>query len=257
MMNIGLAMYTVHKHAEEDLPGTLCRVAGMGYRSIEFYGDMVWEAKEVRSAITQAGLSFAGWHVEWRDLQQEHLERTTQYLLEAGCPIAVIPCLGGKWNIGHTPEMESRDIWLSYFDRIEQIREYLAHRQIRLGYHNHEHEFQLSYDGKSLFEFIFDSLSPEMIIEFDSGNCIEGGDDPVRILDKYWDRDMILHMKPYSSRKGFDVVLGDENDENDWMSILDPNRKRYLWMLVESENTVLDEYENASRCLESVKHFTA
>ena len=255
-MDFGLAMYTVHKSAGKDLSGTCERLAETGYRGVEFFGDMIWDPNEIAYAISSSGLAFTGWHIEWRDLQENRIDETIAYLQKSGCSIAVIPCLGGHWQIGHTQEEECRDVWLSHLEKMVKIQAKLAENGIRCGYHNHAHEFQLSYDGKSLFEFIFDNLPDDMIIEFDSGNCIEGGADPLQILKKYRDRDMILHMKPFSLRRSFDLVLGDEDDENDWKKILDPKTKRYLFRLVESESTSLDEFENAKQCLKRAQELT-
>ena len=247
---VGLAMYTIHKSAETDMYNAFMRIAELGYTGIEFYGEQTFDKQLLKKAIADSGLSLTGWHVEWANLQDDTYDRTAEYLAESGCPVAVIPCLGGKWNIGHTREQECRDVWLRYFDKIEEINEKLKRDGMRTAYHNHEHEFMISYDGKKLFDFIFDSLPEDIIIEFDSGNCIEGGDDPLRVLRKYHDREMILHLKPYSKELGFDTYLGAADDENDWRTILDPSVKDYLWKLIESENSVLDEFDNCRLCME-------
>lgn len=251
----GLAMYTVHQHAEKDLYGTFCRLGELGYRGIEFYGEPVVEEALLHRALQDSGLVLTGWHVEWRNLQEDRFSDTVRYLQTVGCPAAVIPCLGGKWQVAHGPAQECREIWLRYTEQINHIAEKLKQEGIRTGYHNHEHEFLLEYDGKKVFDLLFDGLSEDIIIEFDSGNCIEGGDDPLRVLDKYKDRDMFLHLKPYSHAAGFNTVLGAADDANDWRAILDPNKKEYLWLLVESENEVLPEFENAKLCLEGLKAF--
>ncbi len=252
----GLGMYTVHKQVQGDMYGTFCRLGEMGYRGIEFYGEPVFDLKLMKSSLQDSGLSLTGWHTEWKNLQEDRFAETVRYLQAAGCPAAVIPCLGGKWEVAHGPEEECREIWLRYVDEINRICEKLKKEGIRTGYHNHEHEFLLSYGGKKVFDLLFDGLSEDIIIEFDSGNCIEGGEDPMRILHKYHDRDMFLHLKPFSHTAGFDTVLGAEDDANDWGEILDPNNKEYLWLLVESENEKLPEMKNAELCMQGLKKYT-
>ena len=112
-MDFGLAMYTVHKSAGKDLSGTCERLAETGYRGVEFFGDMIWDPNEIAYAISSSGLAFTGWHIEWRDLHENRIDETIAYLQKSGCSIAVIPCLGGHWQIGHTQEEECRDVWLS------------------------------------------------------------------------------------------------------------------------------------------------
>ena len=250
----GMAMYTVQRAVAEDMHAAFARLAGLGYESIEFYGDMTFEPEKIRKAIADSGLRYVGWHVEWRDLQPETIEKTVAYLKACGCPVAIIPCLGSHWQIGHTEDQECREVWVEHLKDMIRIQQRLKKDDIRTGYHNHAHEFELSYDGKKLYDFLFDQLPEDFILEFDSGNCIEGGDDPLRVLTKYKDRDMILHMKPYSRTRGFDIMLGDEDDANDWPAYLDPAlRKPYLAMLVESENRQATEWENAAQCMEYLK----
>lgn len=253
--NIGLAMYTVHQSAKRDLPGTLAQVAELGYTGIEFYGAFPVDAAQVHRVLRRSGLALTGWHVEWRELQPDTFEATAAYLRDVECPLAVVPCLGGKWNIAHMPEQECEDTWKRHIDWLNTTACRLSKEGIRMGYHNHEHEFRLHYRGKPLFDFLFDNLSPEIVAELDSGNCIEGGDDPLRVLEKYRSRPMILHCKPYSQTCGFEVTLGQREDENDWAGMLMPGRYDFLWKLVESECTVLPELENARRCMEGLRRF--
>lgn len=250
---IGIGMYTVHKEAEKNMPETFLKLKKMGYEAIEFYGEPEYEEAMVKRALREADLTLSGWHIEWKNLKQDNLKRTAEYLNRVNCPIAVIPCLGGKWKVAHGPEEESKEIWYSYIEQINEICEKLEREGIRTGYHNHEHEFLLSYDGKKVFDLLFDGLPEKVIIEFDSGNCIEAGENPMRILQKYKKRDMILHLKPFSEFKGFNTILGAEDDLNDWEELLRPENKEYLWLLVESENTKLPEEENAKLCMEGLQ----
>lgn len=255
---IGLGMYTVHQAVKEDLTGSLCKVAQMGCQGIEFYGEMSdFPAESVRAALAESGLEITGWHVEWASLQEEPWADTVEYLHRVGCKTAIIPCLGGKWNVGHGAEQESRDRWLYYIDWMNRMKDRLTAEGIRLGYHNHEHEFLLRYEGKSVFDLLYENLSPDIVMEFDSGNCIEGGADPVRVLQTYADRKILLHLKPYSLTQGFDIILGEAADANDWSAILNVLDVSFEWLLVESENSALPELENARLCLKNLKKYFA
>ena len=163
--------------------------------------------------------------------------------------------MGGKWNVGHDPSGECEDRWLYYTEWLNQVGEQLKGEGIRLAYHNHEHEFFLHYGGKTVYDIMYENLSPDIVMELDTGNCIEGGGDPLKVLEKYRDRQIILHLKPYSRQKGFDVVLGDESDDNDWNAILHQSRTQFEWLLVESENGKLPEMENAGRCIDNLQKY--
>lgn len=252
---VGLAMYTIHNSVQADLRAALEQAAQLGYEGIEFYGEPAFDKTLVRDALAASGLELTGWHIEWRSLQPDIAGRTIAYLNDVGCPLAVVPCLGGKWNVAHAPAQECEDTWKRHIAWLNETAERLARQGLRLGYHNHEHEFLLRYGGKPLFDYLFDSLSQEIVMEFDSGNCIEGGDDPVRVLEKYKARPMILHMKPFSHTRGFETTLGAPDDANDWAAMLAPGRYPFAWRLVESECTVLPEMENVRLCMEGLRPY--
>lgn len=254
---IGLGMYTVHGAVQKNMRDAFIRLSEMGCRGIEFYGEPKdYSAEQVCHALQESGLKLTGWHVEWRNLQEDTFGDTVNYLHTVGCPIAVVPCLGGKWNVGHDSREECRDRWLYYIESLNGINEHLDREGIRLAYHNHEHEFQLRYDGQSVFDLLFENLAPGVILELDSGNCIEGGGNPLSVLQKYKEREILLHLKPYSHEKKFDVVLGDNEDANNWQEILHSSVADYgidfQWLLIESENRALSEMENARLCIENL-----
>lgn len=253
---IGLGMYTVHRSVKEDMQGTFSRLAQMGYGGIEFYGEPgEYEARTVRHALESNKLEMVGWHVEWRNLQEASLGKTVDYLHAIGCPVAVIPCLGGKWNVAHDMSRECKDIWLYYAEKMNRLNDFLRKEGICLGYHNHAHEFSLQYEGKTVFDLLFENLEPSVIVELDTGNCIEGGGEPTEVLRKYCDRNILLHLKPYSREKGFDTVLGAPEDANDWQEILNEAGVKFDWLLVEGENEMLPGMENARLCMEGLRKY--
>ena len=252
MNTIGLAMYTVHQAAEKDLAKTLAELRTMGCEAVEWYGTI---PQNLGGELAKSGLRLAGCHTEWRDLQEDRYAETVRTLKEIGCPVAVVPCLGGKWNIGHTAEQECLDVWLRYTDWLNALAPRLAADGLRLAYHNHEHEFLLHYGEKTVFDLLYENLASEIIMEFDSGNCIEGGGDPAAVLRRYAEREVMLHLKPFSRTDGFNVLLGAAKDANDWPAILSAHPFREL--LIESEAANMAEMANAQACIASLRGMMA
>lgn len=251
---IALGMYTVFQNAQKDFEGTIHQVAQMGYQGIEMYGEPSdFPAARVADALREEGLTLTGWHIEWRHLQEDTLERTVDFCAEAGLPCVIIPCLGGRWAVAHTPEQECEALWDGYLERMEIIRSRLKKAGIRLGYHNHEHEFQIRYGGRTLFDKLYGALNRNVVMELDSGNAIEGGADPVRVLKAHGERKVFLHCKPYSHKNAFDVAIGEAGDANDWGGMVRAAGENCEWMVVESESTRLSELENARVCIEGLK----
>lgn len=252
---IGLGMYTIYSDVLEDMAAAFRNLAVLGYDGIEFYGEPTYDIDIVKRALDASGLQLISWHIEWRNLQPDTIARTIRYLKDVGCKRAIVPCLGGKWNVAHTPEQECRAIWEDYTIWLNAVAARLNDQGIATGYHNHEHEFLLKYDGERVFDILFQRLEPSIIMEFDSGNAIEGGADPVDELMKYKGRPVLLHCKPYSARAGFNTVLGAQDDLNDWKKILSACKADCLAFLVESESTVGTGMENAKACIGGLRKF--
>lgn len=256
--DVALAMYTIHREVEQpgDLRVAFLRLGEMGYRGVEFYGSpQSFAPALVREALADASLRLTGWHVEWSSLQPDTIGDTAALLGQAGCPVAIISCLGGKHEIAHTRAEECREVWERYAAGMNRIAAQLAGQGIRLGYHSHDHEFRLRYDGKCVHEILFGALDPAVIMELDSGCCIQGGGDPAAVIRRNRGRDMFLHLKPYSRTRGFDILLGDEDDAHDWPGILAALDDRCLGLLVENGSEAFDGFELAEGCLAGLRRF--
>lgn len=245
---LSIQMYTVHEHAWNNLEDTMHRLAEMGYQGIEYYGHhSLFQAKDVAKMETHTGVKMLGWHTEWADLQEDTYEETVSYLESAGCPLVIVPCLGGEWNIGHTKEEECREIWLRYIDWLNELSEKLSARGIRLAYHNHDHEFLLRYEGKRVFDMLFENLNPDIMLEFDTGRAICAGVDCCEVLRQYGARDALIHLKPYSEMNRYESFLGDVEDCNNVREILRAYPGEFQWIMLESENRDIGELENAQK----------
>lgn len=252
---IGLGMYTVYNDVLADMVDAFNKLAALGYEGIEFYGEPEYDINLVKKALDVSGLKLTSWHIEWRNLQIETVARTLSYLKAVGCSRVVVPCLGGKWNVAHTPDQDSRALWEDYTIWVNALSLRLRDNGMMLGYHNHEHEFMLKYDGERVFDILFQRLEPSVIMEFDTGNAIEGGADPAEELKKYKGRPVLLHCKPFSTSAGFNTTLGAPDDRNDWKNILAACKTDCLAYLVESESTMGSGMENAKACIEGLKRF--
>ena len=254
LKHVALGMYTVHKSSARDLTGTLCKLKEIGYEGIEFYGEPAdFPPEQVCRALEASGLELTSWHIEWRNLQPDTIEDSIQYFRKVGLRRVIIPCLGGQWNVAHSAAEECEQVWLDYLPRIEQIRVRLKAEGIRLGYHNHEHEFALRYSGRTVFDLLYGNFNEDMIMEFDSGNCIEGGGDPVQVMKEYPARRKLIHLKPWGPETGFEVTLGDKGDVNDYPGLITAAGETCEWLIVESEDFREDELINAQKCFASLE----
>lgn len=250
-MKLGLGLYTVYDGLKADLDDTLRRTAEMGYTGVEFFGPAFWRHEEVRDSLARNGLAVCGWHTEWRLLQEDTLRGTIAYHQAIGNPTLVVPALGGPWNIAHTAREDCEAVWSAHAKWMRELAKLLEGEGMRLGYHTHAHEFSLRYaSGRRPYDILAEEC-PNVILELDTGNCIEGGGDPVAALRESRNSKLV-HLKPFSHTREFNILLGDEDDANDWPAIVRQCREDGAeWLLVEDEAGGLgDKFVVARRCFE-------
>lgn len=115
-----LGCATVARELETDPAGTLQKIRGLGYTSVEYYGEPALPPEEVAALLTENGLALNGWHIEWRHLQPGTVENTIAYCKKAGLQRVVIPCLGSRWEVGHTLAQECKEVWFAYLPRLNK-----------------------------------------------------------------------------------------------------------------------------------------
>lgn len=254
-LHCSLGAYSIYGALTQDASAALKKAADCGYSSIEYFGEPDIAPQVLKTMLCDAGLRLNGWHIEWRHLQPETIAETIDYCHAVGLKRVIVPCLGGQWEVAHTHAEECKEVWQRYAKRFTELSTIFAAEGIEFGYHNHNHEFALSYDGKTVFELLFDSLPPEIIIELDTGNAIEGGADPVKFIRRYsqMGRKILIHAKPYSKKKGFDVTLGDPDDDNDWTGIFRAFDTRETEIIIECESQARPPFALIEDSLAAVK----
>jgi sugar phosphate isomerase/epimerase len=235
-MRMALAMYTVYEELKRDLDHTLSALRLMGYQGVEFYGEAMWPAATVKELLARHQLEICGWHVEWKLLQRETIRNTIDYHKELGNPNIIIPCLGGPWNIGHTDEENNSATWLRYAEEMNRIADRLEAEGMHLGYHTHAHEFEDHFDGVTPWDILLNHTKRSVFLELDTGNCLEGGADPVVALKQAAGRLKVVHCKPFSAQFGTEAGIAAAGDLNDWPSIVEHCKAGGCeWLAVENE----------------------
>ena len=65
LKRVGLQLYTVRDAMQKDVPGTLARVAQIGYKEVEFAGYFGQSPKEIRELLKKNGLTSPSSHVAY------------------------------------------------------------------------------------------------------------------------------------------------------------------------------------------------
>jgi sugar phosphate isomerase/epimerase len=195
-----LQLFSVRKQCERDLPGTLSRVAEIGYEAVELAGNYGRQPAELRALLDQRGLQCCAAHVPFESLLDPELQMTVEFHKALGNQNLIVPGL---------PEQatQSHQAWRATARRFAQIADRLRSHGIRLGYHNHAVEFK-ALAGEIPWVTFFRNTSDQVFIELDLGNAGYGGADPIAMLKRFPGRVRFVHVKDYSASEA-DLMIGD------------------------------------------------
>ncbi len=246
----GVQLWSVREEVKQDLPGTLRRLADMGYEGVEFCGAPSAPAPEIKDMLAATGLACCGWHVLFDNLKDDRIEETVEFHKSLGNPYLIVPFLGGIETLAGWRERAA------FFNILSQK---LARSNLRVGFHNHRGEFE-PLEGKRPHDVFFANTDAGVIMQLDIGHAAGGGVDPLDVIKRYPGRAVTVHAKPYSLEAGReDVKAGYRpcigEDGLPWPEILDTCRHTggTLWCIVEYESDAYPSLVAVERCLKALQ----
>ena len=245
---VGVQLYSVREDCARDLPGTLKALAKMGYAGVEFAGYYDHPAKELGKMLDDLGLKCCGTHIRLDTLLGDALAQSVEFNLELGNPYLIVPSLAPE-------RRSSRAAWLETAALFNQISTQLAKHGLRSGFHNHSEEFailegEVGFDTG--FDLFFGYTQKEVIMQFDIGNAIHGGGDPLACMKRYPGRAGTIHLKEYAANNN--KALVGEGDVP-WQSIFEWSEKDggVEWYIVEQESYPVTPLEAVEKCLDALR----
>lgn len=188
---VGLQLFSVRKECKADLPGTLKRVAEMGYEGVEFAGWYDRTAAELRDMTAEVGLQIAGAHLSLDVFDADKFEETVEFHKTLGNKFLIVAGIPKEQH-------GSKQAWHKTAARLNKAADKLAPHGMRTGYHNHWAEFT-EVDGELPWDIVFGNTKPEVIMQADAGNALRTGCRIEQFFEKYPGRSPTTHLKEYSS----------------------------------------------------------
>jgi sugar phosphate isomerase/epimerase len=241
VLPFGIQLYSVRDHLAKDAPATLAALKEAGYDAVELFDVKPKEAKAWRKMLDKAGLKAAAAHVNF-DAVTKRTKKVAKMARILKFEDIVVPWL----------KLDGRDAWREAAEQMDEAGAVLRSEGLRLGYHNHDHEFQRfrnAEDGapQTPFDLIFGAASPEnLFLELDVRWASELGADPVELIRRFGDRCRLLHVKdrPREGSVPFcEVGTGTIN----WRPIFTAARLADVrWYFVEQDESATDSLESAA-----------
>ncbi len=183
-MSYSLQLYTVRNAIQEDLSGTIRKVAEIGFAQVEPY-NFVATARELGEALRENGLTAPSGHAPLLSQDQDEIFAAAR---ELGITTVIDPFIpADRWQ-------SARDVQATAAQLNEAAKKGAGYG-VRVGYHNHQWELESIIEGRTALEYFADLLDPELVLEVDTYWVAVGGQDPVEILTKLGDRVKFIHIK--------------------------------------------------------------
>ena len=183
-MSYSLQLYTLRNAIAEDLPGTIKKVAEIGFTQVEPY-NFVATAAELGAALKENGLTAPTGHAPLLSADQDEIFAAAK---ELGIGTVIDPFVApDKW--------EDAEAVLDTATRLNAAAKKGAEYGIRVGYHNHSWELGSRIEGTSALEYFVTLLDPEVVLEVDTYWAAAGGEDPIALLTRLGDRVKAVHLK--------------------------------------------------------------
>lgn len=191
---LGIQLYSVRQQMAVDLDEALAGIHDAGFTEVEAAALPKKSAKEVRAALDRAGLRCVSAHHPFGDLNP-HFDEIVAYDKELGVKFIICASPGKK-----TPGVKgdlTLDDWAYNAAQFNTMGEKAAAVGIRLGYHNHIHEFA-AVEGKIPYMELLRLTDPKKVtFELDCGWAVVAGMKPEEILKSHPHRISMLHVKDF------------------------------------------------------------
>jgi sugar phosphate isomerase/epimerase len=240
---IGLELYSVRDELKKDLPGTLQAVAKAGYECVEFYSPYYdWTtdyAKQVRKQLDDLGMKCYSTHNGSGSFKSDGI----------GKAIELNKILGARYIVlAHPGKVEGVDGWKRVVDLLNNGNDRMQSAGLHAGYHNHDLEWK-PVEGQKPLELLAAGTNKSIMLQLDVGTCLETGNDPVAWIKQNPGRIRSLHLKDWSSDKGYRVLFAE--GAAPWKDIFAAAESvgGVEYYLIEQEGSDYPPIETVQRCL--------
>jgi sugar phosphate isomerase/epimerase len=194
---IGLQLYSLRNEIAKDLEGSLEKIAGVGYNTIEaagyndglFYGH---SPADFKTLVEKYGMKVISSHLTFKDAE---IAKVMTAHKEAGIKYIVWPWIGAE-------QRKTLDQYKALAGKFNEIGKMMAENKLLFGYHNHDFEFY-PIDGQIPYNVLLESTDPDYVfMQIDLYWTTYADKDPLAYFEKYPGRFKLWHVK--------DMAAGEE-----------------------------------------------
>lgn len=206
LARIGLELYSVRREMAKDFDRTLAAVRKIGYTDVELlwsFDNWGKSTAEVKAALQREGLRAPSAHISPLTILVG-FERRLDTAKALGHEYLIVPDFTGETS-------KTLDDWREWADHFNKAGAVARRAGLWLAFHNEPNHMK-PIDGKIPYDVFMERTDPTVVRhQFDIGNMVIGGGDPMRYLERYKDRYWSFHIKDVLPNRSGDTELGKGN----------------------------------------------
>jgi len=230
MKPIAIQLYTVREACAKDFIGTLKKIAGIGYKGVEFAGLHGSAPGEIAKVVADLGMVTCSSHGPL--VTKENVDQLVEQEQALGNK-RLITGIGGD-------NLKTEDGCKRAGDQLNAAAELVKPFGMEIGYHNHWWEFDPKVGDKTPHEIMFSRAADNVFAEIDVYWVAVGKADPAKVVAGMADRVPLLHIKdgPVEKGKPQTAVGAGALDMHRIVAAADPNVLE--WVIVELDDCATD-----------------
>jgi sugar phosphate isomerase/epimerase len=194
MRRTGIQLFSL-RDQEGSLPEQVEMAAEAGFEGVEYAGLDDEDPADLAMMCEELDVEIAAAHVSMEELDVS-FEETVDTYQRLGCDTLIIPHMDEEY-------FTSAESVERLAGELDELADRLADRGMRLGYHNHAHEF-VSREGEgSMFHRFVEELGEDVVLELDVGWATVAGYDPVDLLEQWGDDVYAIHVTDVASAEPY------------------------------------------------------
>jgi sugar phosphate isomerase/epimerase len=188
---LGVQLYTVRAHMQKDFKQPLKKIAGLGYKDVEFAGYFDHSPKEIKAFMNDIGLVSRASHVGI-DLMRNDFDSVLEQAHTMGQKYIVLPWLSEE-------ERKNIDKYKRHAELLNTRGEAAKKAGFQMAYHNHDFEF-MTLEGQLPYDLLLRETDSDLVqMELDLYWVVKAGKDPIEYFKKAPGRYPLCHIKDKAS----------------------------------------------------------
>jgi sugar phosphate isomerase/epimerase len=245
---IGVQLYTVRDRMQQSVERTLQAVAEIGYNEVETHSFFDATPAQFRALLDRFGLVSPAGHVPLTAVRSD-LQAT----------LAAAGTVGQRWVVVPWIDESERtpDGYRRVAEDLNAAGRVARERGLRVGYHNHDFEFEPLAGGVTGFDILLEDTDPELVdIELDLFWAVKGGTDPLALFAAHPGRFPLCHVKDMQGIGGAERMVDVGQGEIDFAAIFARSEQAGLRHFFVEHDQPEDSLESLRRSYDHLRRLT-